>query len=132
MRAGDRRKTYDAERLDDISSRRQPDRFVLQMMATMILAVVVVEMFCTARLKMIGDDISCCSRRQPDRFVLQIMATIILAVVVELFRIICSFLFPVTKLVSSWNVSRWQIWVAERNIRFLLYFCKVLCHHLHK
>ena len=28
MRAGDRRKTYDAERLDDISSRRQPDRFV--------------------------------------------------------------------------------------------------------
>ena len=42
MRAGDRRKTYDAERLDDISSRRQPDRFVLQMMATVILAVVVV------------------------------------------------------------------------------------------
>ena len=32
-------------------------------------------------------------------------------------RIICSFLFPVTKLVFSWNVSMWQIWVAERNIR---------------
>ena len=44
MRAGDRRKTYDAERLDDISSRRQPDRFVLQMMATMILVMVVVMM----------------------------------------------------------------------------------------
>ena len=42
MRAGDRRKTYDAERLDDISSRRQPDRFVLQMMATIILVMVVV------------------------------------------------------------------------------------------
>ena len=41
MRAGDRRKTYDAERLDDISSRRQPDRFVLQIMATKMLAVVV-------------------------------------------------------------------------------------------
>jgi len=27
VRAGDRRKTYDAERLDDISSRRQPDRY---------------------------------------------------------------------------------------------------------
>ena len=74
MRAGDRRKTYDAERLDDISSRRQPDRFVLQIMATKMLAVVVlmvvmvVELFRMARLKMIGDDIS--SRRQPDRLVL--------------------------------------------------------------
>ena len=79
MRAGDRRKTYDAERLDDISSRRQPDRFVLQIMATKMLAVVVlmvvmvvmvVELFRMARLKMIGDDISSCSRRQPDRSVL--------------------------------------------------------------
>ena len=76
MRAGDRRKTYDAERLDDISSRRQPDRFVLQMLPTMILVVlvvmvvvmVVVVVFRMARLKMIGDDIS--SRRQPDRSVL--------------------------------------------------------------
>ena len=34
-------------------------------------------------------------------------------------RLIYSFLFPVTKLVFSWNVSRWQIWVAERNIRFI-------------
>ena len=46
-------------------------------------------------------------------------------------KLIYSFLFPVTKLVFSWNVSSWQIWVAERNIRFLLYFCKVLCHNLH-
>ena len=26
VRAGDRRKTYDAERVEDISTRRQPDR----------------------------------------------------------------------------------------------------------
>ena len=78
MRAGDRRKTYDAERLDDISSRRQPDRFVLQMMATMILAVVVVvvvELFRMARLRMIGDEIS--SRRQPDIWVMVVVKVFI-------------------------------------------------------
>ena len=78
MRAGDRRKTYDAERLDDISSRRQPDRLVLQMMATVILAVVVVvvvELFRMARLRMIGDEIS--SRRQPDIWVMVVVKVFI-------------------------------------------------------